>query len=305
MERLPFRALLSVSLLAGCGAGPAQDGGGGPAFRVRSDFAAPLNSDQGWAGALNEDVTVQADRPFRVRFEVERPPGPTGDSPYRLQYRRNRGEWGDVEAHDFPHPERELDLDFASAEVGAAPPGWSVARGDAPGMTVAAEGGQKVLRVAASRESLVGLYTPPWPATELAAEFRLPADNRKGLGLVFGYVDAGNYGRVFLDPVAGAIRVSRFVGGAERFVTESKAAITPGRWLEIEVQAEGAEVEVNFEDDAVEFTAGLGTDIPPSPVGFEVPSDSTVHFREFTVAGVPRTPRLSIVSCPEIGRAHV
>jgi hypothetical protein len=76
-------------------------------FRVRSDFSAPLNSDQGWAGAPNEDVTIYADRPFRVRFEVEPPASSTGSQQFRLQYRRNASDWADVEAHDFPKPDSQ------------------------------------------------------------------------------------------------------------------------------------------------------------------------------------------------------
>lgn len=297
MRRPALQALLAIALLAGCADPPGVGEGGRPAFRVRSEFAAPLNADQGWAGALNEDVTIHADRPFRLRFEMERPAGRTGGSRYRLQYRRNGGDWADVEAHDFPHPVRELDLDFTTAEVGAAPAGWSIDHGEAGRMTVAAEGRQKLLRVQADRESLIGLYTPPWPANEFAAELRLPAENRRGLGLVFGYVDARNYCGVFLDLVAGAVRVSRFVDGAETIVTKKKARIALGQWLKIEIQTEGAEVEVSLEDGTTEFTAQLEADIPPSPVGFQVPADSTVEFREFSVAGEPRTPRLSIVSC--------
>lgn len=78
---------------------------GAAGFRVRADFSAELNADQGWAAALNENATVAADRPFRLRFEVERPAGARVDGPFRLQYRRNGGEWAAVEAHDFPHPE--------------------------------------------------------------------------------------------------------------------------------------------------------------------------------------------------------
>ena len=291
-------ALLSIAVLSGCSANPSQVAGSGqPSFRVRSDFAAALNSDQGWAGALNEDVTVNADQPFRVRFEVE-PAESTDSGPFRLQYRRNQGDWTDVEAHDFPHPERDLDLDFANVEVGATPEGWSVAQGNAAGMTVEADGQRKVFRARADQEPLVGLYTPPWDATELAAEFRLPAGNRNGVGFVFGHVDAGNHGRVFLDAAAGAIRVSRFKGGAETIVTERRAAIVSGQWLEIEIQTEGGAVEVNYQDDTLEFTADLGADNPPSQVGFHVPANSSAEFREFTIEGEPRTPRLSIVSCP-------
>lgn len=92
--------------------------------------------------------------------------------------------------------------------------------------------------------------------------------------------------------------MSRVVKGAETVLAERKAAIASGQWLEIEVQTEGGEVEVNFEDHTLEFSAPLGTDIPQSRLGFHVPANSTSEFREFTFAGEARTPRVSIVSCP-------
>src|SRR5688572_8516711 len=178
MKYFPTSALLSIALLAGCAANPAPPGTGGqPAFRVRTDFAAALNANQGWAGALNENVTVPADRPFRVRLEVEQPAGAAARAPFRLQYRRNEGDWTDVEAHDFPHPVRELELDFAMDKLGATPEGWKVAHGDSGGITVASEGQDKFLQVRATREPLTGFYSSPWAATEFAAEFRLPAGN--------------------------------------------------------------------------------------------------------------------------------
>ena len=297
---MPFRisALLSISLLAGCAPGPGSaDAGRQPAFRVRSDFAAALNADQGWAGALNESVTIPADRPFRVRLEMEQRPDIAIRAPFRLEYRRNGGDWTGIDAHDFPHPVRELELDFGKLEVGAIPEGWSVAQGDAGGMTVVSAGQEKVLRARATQEPLTGLYAAPWEATEFGAEFRLPAGNRTGLGFVFGYVDAGNHWRVVLDPGAGTIRVSRFVDGTEAVVTEKKIAITPGEWHNIEIQTEDKRVEVNYEDDAVELAVELGAALPPSQFGIHVPANA-VDFREITVAGEARTPRVSIVSCP-------
>jgi hypothetical protein len=74
----PLLALLAILASTGCAKDPTVKTIGPSAFRVRSNFAAPLNSDQGWAGALNENVTVYADRPFRVRFEMERSPESTG-----------------------------------------------------------------------------------------------------------------------------------------------------------------------------------------------------------------------------------
>jgi hypothetical protein len=92
-------------LTAGAFVDTSQTGtAGGSGFRVRSDFTASLNADQGWAGALNENVVIEADRPFRVRLEVEPAVQSRGRREFRLQYRRNAGAWTDVEAHDFPKP---------------------------------------------------------------------------------------------------------------------------------------------------------------------------------------------------------
>jgi hypothetical protein len=118
MKPHPLLSLSAALLLAGgiVSALPSRSvaasaGSGGPAevaqtaFRVRSDFGAGLNADQGWAGALNANVTIHADEPFRVRFEVEQAAGTPGGRQFRLQYRRNGDAWTDLEAHDFPHPE--------------------------------------------------------------------------------------------------------------------------------------------------------------------------------------------------------
>ena len=72
------------------------------AFRVRADAEVHLNADTGWSGAINEDVNVAVEQPFRIRFEVEHP---VADSArFRLQYRRNDEAWTTVPAADFPYP---------------------------------------------------------------------------------------------------------------------------------------------------------------------------------------------------------
>ncbi|MEM9656720.1 MAG: exo-alpha-sialidase [Planctomycetota bacterium] len=75
------------------------------AYRIRTDFKSPLNADIGWPGALNEEATVDVDQPFRIRFELEFPGEQSGGRTYRLQCRRNDGEWRHVVAEDFPVPE--------------------------------------------------------------------------------------------------------------------------------------------------------------------------------------------------------
>jgi hypothetical protein len=299
LKDIVVAAFLSIPLLAGCASGPGPvDAGRQAAFRVRSDFASALNADQGWAGALNESVAVPADRPFRVRLEVQQPSDIPSGAPFRLEYRRNGGDWTGLEAHDFPHPVRELELDFTKLEIGVTPQGLRVVQGEAGGLTVAPVGEEKVLRARAAQEPLTGLATTPWAATEFAAAFRLPPGNRAGLAFVFGYVDAGNHWRVFLDPGVGAIRVSRFVDGTEAVVTEGKTAITVGQWHDIEIDVEGQKVDVGYDDGALELAVELGTTLPESQFGFQVPASGAVELREIAVAGEARTPRVSIVSCP-------
>ena len=102
--RAAVLGLLWLGVLAACaGRQPATEARH-TAFRVRADRDAPLNADQGWADGANADVTVYADRPFRVRFEVE---GVAVAEPlaFRLQARRNGGAWENVSAADFPYPD--------------------------------------------------------------------------------------------------------------------------------------------------------------------------------------------------------
>ena len=113
-----------LSLISGCGkVDPVTEAGAQTSLRIRSDFEADLNADEGWAATPNESVTIQADQPFRLRFEVE-PSNTLEDRSFRLQYRRNGGEWIPVEAHDFPHPLRELDLSFEATPTAEKPKDW-------------------------------------------------------------------------------------------------------------------------------------------------------------------------------------
>ncbi|HOB85239.1 MAG TPA: hypothetical protein PLB27_16470, partial [Bacteroidales bacterium] len=273
------------------------DGGGKPGFRVRSGFDAPLNSDEGWAGALNENVTVYTDRPFRIRFETEQLSGPAAGMQYRLQYRRNKGDWTYAETHDFPHPERDISIDFTKCKTGSRPEGWNVVKGNPSGLVIANFNNQNVLRAKTDQEALVGLFTPPWEATEMATQFRLAPDNHSGIAFVAGYTDIRNYCLVRLDPTSGTIRVCEIVNGTERIVAGRNTVIPSGQWLEIEIQKEGRNIEINFQDDMLEMEAELENDIPLTKPGIQVPSNSIVDFREFSFQGEAKTPRASIVSC--------
>ena len=268
---------------------------GDPGFRVRADVSAPLNADTGWAAGLNENATVTADQPFRLRFELE----PTSQTDgLQLEYRRNGGEWTVLEAHDFPYPSREHELDFLGEESGSTPQDWRAVSGDVAGLAVSGDGDAKVLRARAGDEALIALYPPPWELDEfaLATEFRMPAGDNAIVGLVFGYVDADNYWRVLLDAGSGSIRVSRLIDGAETLVTERAAGVVPGQWLEIEAKVEEGNLEINFQDDALEFIEPVGDSVPVSDLGFYLPARTTAEFRSFLFEGRPRTPSVSIIS---------
>lgn len=103
-----------TGLFAGAGLSEPGDAGAEPnkadrvhasAFRVRAEVAAGLNADGGWAGATNEAVSIDVDHPFRLRFELEGAAQADEPRRFRLQYRRNHGDWLNVPAADFPLPE--------------------------------------------------------------------------------------------------------------------------------------------------------------------------------------------------------
>lgn len=287
-----------LSLASGCGSGQT-------AFRVRTGFDAPLNADHGWAGGLNETATIYADQPFRVRFEVETGPQ-LGGMPFRLQARRNEAEWAYVEAHDFPYPTREFDLDLEEMPVGRTPAGWSVEQGNTAGVVVGQMNERrKLLRMQAGEQPLIVVHSSGWEVTELTAEIQLFPGNQTGAGFVFAYTDPQNFSRVFLDASSGAIRVSQILNGAESVVAEENASIPTGQWVSLEIDLEDERVEINFENDTLEFATEMGTSTPSSKIGFFLPSGGVANFRDIAIEGEAKTPPISIVSSPGFKNGEV
>ena len=289
---------VTIMLISFAGSPVKLAGSGKPGFRVRSDFAAPLNVEQGWAGTLNENVTVFADQPFRIRFELERPSGPASDQKFRLQYRRNGDAWSTVEAHDFPHPVREKSVDFTLFEADTRPEGWSIINGSATGMAVVADSCQNVLQAKADQEPLTGLFTPPWDVTEMVFQFRFTPESRNGIVFVAGYADVNNHCLVKVDPDPGTIALSQVIKGVETNHAVKNTVIPPGQWLEIEIDIENQMIEVNFQNDQLVMEAKLETELPNSKLGFQLPKNSTIEFQHFSYAGEAKSPRVSIVQCP-------
>lgn len=289
MVYLSFLMLYSVT---GC-FGQAEQ----TAFRVRSDISAGLNADLGWAGALNEDVTIFTDEPFRVRFEIVGSDGMDADQRFNLQYRRNEGEWKNIDAQDFPKPDNTLVYDFKTAEADETADDWNVIHGGASGIKVAADEGGNFLRASSNIEPLLVIQSneTDWEIKELIATFRLPGGNSNGAGIIFGYVDPDNYYRILLD-VDGILRLSRFADGTESVVAEEKATAATDRWLKLEVQIEDDGVEIEIDGGVVDMMAGLDNLGPQSKIGFYVPQKSTIELREFELEGESSSPPVSIIA---------
>ncbi|MCL6250823.1 glycoside hydrolase [Altererythrobacter sp. KTW20L] len=272
----------------------------GPSSRVRADFQAPLNADAGWAGGLDEQVTIAADRPFRLRMELEaEATGAAPDRPaaYLLQVRRNTGAWETLEAHGFPYPKRELEMSFEGLAPGSSPPDWTLIAGSSDNLAVVAGDDQPALRASGGPGGLVALYNAPWPLQEFAfgTRFRLPAGARDGFSMVFAYVDGENYGRAEIT-LDGRIRIIRVAEGNESILAEQRTTIIPGNWHEVELQLEAGHLAVNLDDDTLEFTTPIGAGLPVSDVGIMVPANGMVELADIVVEGQPRSPLVSIVA---------
>jgi hypothetical protein len=74
---------------------------------------------------------VQADQPFRLRFELESSSDSGSEHQSGMQFRRNYGAWGPLAAEDFPYPLEKLKLDFTAASPGELADTWNFAQGDA------------------------------------------------------------------------------------------------------------------------------------------------------------------------------
>lgn len=265
------------------------------AFRVRSDFGVNLNADDGWAGQLNEDVTVLADQPFRIRFEVESGPGSVES--VRLQYRRNGGGWSFVEAYDFPNPAADALFDFSTSPLGLPPMNWTVVSGKKSDLAVTTARGGRILSANAESTDLIGLC--PWPTAlpefELAVQFRLPMPNASGFSLVFGLSSPTDYYSVAVDAAQGAAIVKRRVDGEETEIARHPVDLILEQWMVLSIELEDSDLTVAIGDR--EFQTEIEETVDLAPVGFLVPADSSAEFKQFVMQGAPRTPNMSIVSC--------
>lgn len=261
------------------------------AFRVRADVDAELNSDRGWAADINEPATVQADQPFRLRFEVA-----SGDTSeprsYRLQVRRNSGEWQALPAEDFPYPEKvyELQLDPAVVRFDQT---WQFDRGSSAAMHWEADG---YLRIEFGEQDVLALGRPTiqWQPSEYAVEFRLPDAPRARAGVVLERHADGVF--TWLELMPESIRVVRTADGQTTVLAEQQLELEFERWMELKAIFEGPELTIELDDEAVIEIERLPTVISNPQLGVYQPENSVADFRSFVIEGESSTPRTSIIS---------
>lgn len=263
------------------------------AFRVRTDFAATLNADTGWAAGVNQPARVQADQPFRLRLEIEH--SDSGEARrYRLQVRRNNGAWQPLDAENFPQPAKELELNFEQRPPGAPGEQWQWVHGDSDFMNWAGDAGEGYLQLRTTGKTALALapYHTHWQPVEFAADLRLPAEGRAGL--VFDYQDAGNYQRVDLQAGTGVHLVQVREGG-ERVLASHAVEVPASQWAELKIILREREVTVEYDDEALVFTAALERPLASPQAGVYVAPGSVLALSALAIEGMPRSPRISII----------
>ena len=250
-----------------------------PAFRIRSDFSAPLNADTGWAGDVNETVTVFADQPFRLRMEVIK--GNLKDyGRYKLQARRNGGAWETVEAHDFPYPQSEVRYDFTGTDKDRLPQHWTLN---------------------AHEDADVWLTTPPWPLSDFSYEagLRIPKEASEPIDFLFCYVDAENHFGAQLDPT-GQISVYRTSNGDTVPLTGTRLSEALSGSFEVEISVEDAALAFEIDGDLVSLSTPFEATECAGRVGVQWPSNELghpeIHLGDIVIETSPKSPRISIVS---------
>ncbi len=316
---IPLAACLllagAVSMTAGCDSSdPSVHADAEPpvtqqsAFRVRSDASADLNADAGWAGQANENVTVDADAPFRLRFELETSSVGSDQPSFQLQSRRNGGEWQPVGAENFPKPEKLVEIGFEEGrvsirgfegtEVLGPSQGWRLDRGDGTALSVAREDSPYLRASGEAGEVLaLGRQDTHWGPAEFATEMRLMSGDPAGAGLVFGYHDPDNYHLAHVDP-AGIVSVRRVADGVESRLADGRLEFDPQRWFELKVVVEkdGLVIEVERGDQALRLPVEADVALDPAGLGFRVPDGGVAGFRSFAIEGEPATPRVSVIA---------
>lgn len=276
-------------------AGAGNDADRQTAFRVRADFDAGLNADDGWAAGVDEPAPVTADHPFRLRFEVV-----AGDDPgprrYRLQVRRNGGDWRPLAAEDFPYPLKEHALRPAAGRGDPVERTWRLADDTGAQVRWIEDDGPGFWRFAAGERPLLALarYAIGWQPSEFSVELRLGEDAQSGAGIVFEHRDGVDHTRVErFGP--NVVRVVRVADGNATILAKSDTDRGAGGWHELVVAVGDGSLTVELGGRTLVEDLRLPMhDLSPR-LGVYVAENGSAEFRSFVIETDARTPRTSII----------
>lgn len=295
--RYRVAGLSLLLVLAGCHPEHSDDAGALDrltSFRVRADAAVDLNALDAWAAKENETAIVQADVPFRLRLEVAHA-GTEQMRRYRLQVRRNDGEWRPLPAENFPQPGKALMLDFNDLPEAGLDRLWQTVQGAGHRLHWKQGEDSGYVRVRAAETPVLALarYQLPWQPVEFAAMLRFPGEEASRAGLLFGYVDADNYHRVDIEAGRGVTLVRVRDGQAEPLATKAFDVLRD-RWTELKLVLRGTEITVEYDDEALVLRHRLDAVAHPR-TGVYVGPGGVVDVSAIAIEGMPRTPRVSII----------
>lgn len=303
---------IAIPFIAGCqntestgetpgikpGASPAPVSARQTAFRLRSDFEAPLNADRGWAAATNQAATVFTDQPFRLRFELESTGSTTEPRQFQLQVRRNHGPWEPLEAENFPQPAKGLELNVDKrAREGMVGAPWHFVSGGEEALSWQKIKDDSALRWKASDTPVLAMIREEvhWEPVEFGAVLRFPPAGAARAGIVFGYENADNYLRAEIHANEG-IRLVAVRAGEPVHLAAKPFDIKRNKWFEVKVMMEGSVVTLEYGDGALIFSEDLGAAIPVSGTGLFVPKGHQVDLQSLLCEGEPHSPRTSIIA---------
>ena len=265
------------------------------AFRVRADFDADLNAEGGWAAGVNQPATVEADRPFRVRFEVAAGDAEPDPRRFRLQVRRNAGDWQALAAEDFPYPLKVHELPRGETDHRSEPV-WKPKTGSLARSSWISEAASGHWRFDAGEQPLLAMSRPAieWQPSEFSLAVRLDEQPRAEAGVVFAYRDRDHHARVDLIR-PDTVRLVRVESGETLVLAERSLVLQPDTWLDLAVELDGDEVSIEIGDESLAFTQRLPSSLPAPALGIHLPAGSSVDVRSPVMETEARSPRASIV----------
>lgn len=270
------------------------------AYRIRTDASAGLNEDN-WAAPQDTPAVINADQPFRLRFEVESPELAGKPEQFQFQYRRNEGDWQPLDAEDFPYPSRELTLDFTGYPGSPDKLPLAVMQGEQTTLAWQTEAakGEGYLHLFTKAQPLLALgeYRTYWEAEEYKAILRLQSAAQAGL--LFGYQDLDNHYRLMVEG-DGPLTLIQRNDGNDAILATFDTAVKTDQWIEVAVVHDGRKITVEYEWDPIltgkEWRVELESPPTASVVGIFLPAESRADVQALEVSADASTPRASIVS---------